>query len=252
MKKLFTLTLLASFSASAFCQLQLTANNYANLYSADGSTLLANDTSTQSNTWGGSPIGPVSVSSSATASYGRGDFRQYANAHQVVTGQTFNNDSGLFQVDDGYSFHHHSYGSVDGMQPFPTNTGDYTFTEASKVTFSVFWSETGSATDPFYVQNGNQLIGLWTQQISVDGAVQVNSAIATTDGLSGSFTLTLGAGTHTISIWDNGNIGVSANSPIGSMSSTEQVYFSSQAVPEPAPFILLGLGTLALVLRRRS
>lgn len=250
MKRILVIAMSAVAYASAYGQsLSLTAHNYANIYSADGQTLIDSAQQTESNTWSGSSIS-AGVISGATA-YAPGLLApESANASQTIDAVT-NGGFGTFTIQDSYNFQHPDYGSGDGMQG-PESTYTYNVSQAS--TLYVGWNQTGSATDPFFVQNGNQLIGLWTTQIYVDGVVEQATQIATTDGLSGNFQLSLGAGLHTISLFDNGNVGVFANSPSGQMSMNETIsfYTAAQAVPEPTPFIVLGLGALVLLIRRRS
>jgi hypothetical protein len=112
-----------------------------------------------------------------------------------------------------------------------------------------YWSDTQDRTGgAFYWTTDNYVTQnevIWTQS-GPTGNDYLGSLASTVNVASG-----LGVGSHTIAVWAKSWGGAQGDSWLtqaGNYTATIQV---NQAIPEPATMSLLGLGALAMVLRRK-
>ncbi len=127
---------------------------------------------------------------------------------------------------------------------------DYTFATASAATLKVNWaaqfSHTGDGPDSF---------GMYDISMYVDGTQYLSSSSANgwvTPDTVGSWSVNLGAGTHTLSFVDSGNIYGQVGTRFDSISETLNFGVNATPVPEPGTLIVLGLGAAGFIRRRRS
>jgi hypothetical protein len=246
MKKLICLlpiTLAAAFSQAG--TLDLRAQGNSGIYDSTGTSLLVQDSQFNTGSYSGlGAFGPISATSNAVDPTGG----QSVSASNTVSANITSETSGSITIADGWNSNLSTSQGFANVYP-GASTALYTFTTAGSASlvasFMASFVSAGSGTPGF---------GLWNPLLIVDGvqySILPPSSGWVTPLATGSWTINLvGAGTHTVGLYDFSN--VSGGLGVESMTLNETLNFSTQAVPEPISMVGLATGALFFLRKRTS
>ncbi len=184
--------------------------------------------------------GTATASSASSASYGGASVA----SSQTVSAGWVSAYSGTATFHDAWSATGTTSGAYNAEQSFGMQAGpgyanaSFSVTMGTAGTFSIGWTATEAATGA--LTGGGSLAGLFgllNMVAVIDGgtAMQVNPVNANAATPTGSFTGTLAAGTHTITIEDWSNYSGALGTFTGSLNETLTLAITPPGAPPPPP-----------------
>jgi hypothetical protein len=238
MKQAITVALGLTMATGALAgTLDLNSQSYSSLFDTTTSSFVYQNPQSNSGSSTGAPIS----ASAQTIAYS-GFNNDESGAFNTLSASTTSETSGSFFLYDAMNIDAVTYGAVCDTQG---SFAKYTFTTSTSTVLSLSFNT--SITTDGSLTGG---IGLWNYGLYVDGTQYPSTGTSSPPAASGSWLIPLFACTHEIDAYSNSNISIGPSA--GSEQMYENVYFTAQATPEPAPFAMLGLGVVGLLVRRRN